>query len=164
MRLKGIGPLSHPWQGRVLPLNHSRDSASVSQGREGNKGELGVVVLATRAVLSLFLFLDAVTARAATTAIYALNWVPGSLDNAVKYSHRLGDGSIIVEKFSYLPFVGGLIWYSDTNSCKYIAYMSKEKVEELRDLSQEEKDTLPAEGERRTPPLRDEDLMPERAD
>ena len=23
-RLTGIGPVSHPWQGRVLPLNHNR--------------------------------------------------------------------------------------------------------------------------------------------
>jgi len=62
-----------------------------------------VVVLATRAVLSLFLFLDAVTARTAATTIYTLNWVPGSLNNAVKYSHRLGDGSIVMPKEARAP-------------------------------------------------------------
>ena len=75
VRLKGIGPLSHPWQGRVLPLNHNRNKISVPQGGGGNK-VLCVILLTTNTVLAFCLLFYAVAAKAATSAVIADGNVP----------------------------------------------------------------------------------------
>lgn len=54
---------------------------------------LRVVLLAARAIFAFRLLFLAITPRATTAAVTAERWIPGGFNSAVKYFHRLRDGS-----------------------------------------------------------------------